>query len=127
MIRRNFLAAMAVAIGMLAAHTVIAGGPVPVPVRMKNVGSLAVSVNAASGSVPLSSLVSGARQIASNGITQFSVKPGAFSALAANPSSPLVVNKVRSFNTRTFKTIYLYASQDGTTATLVGAPGGVKF
>jgi hypothetical protein len=127
MIRRNILAAMAVAIGMLATHTVMAGGPVPVPVRMKNVGSLAVSVNAASGSVPLSSLVSGARQIASNGITQFSVKPGAFSALAANPSSPLVVNKVRSFNTRTFKTIYLYASQDGTTATLVGAPGGVKF
>jgi hypothetical protein len=34
---------------------------------------------------------------------------------------------VQSFDTRTFKTIYLYASQDGTTATLVGAPGGVKF
>jgi hypothetical protein len=125
MIRRNILAA--VAIGLVAAHTVIAGGPVPVPVRMKNVGSLAVSVNAVSGSVPLSSLTSGARQIASNGITQFVVNPGTFSALAARPSAPTVVNKVRTFETRTFKTIYLYASQDGTTATLVGAPGGVKF
>jgi hypothetical protein len=98
-----------------------------IPVRMKNVGSAAVGVNAVSGSATAAQLQSGAKAIAANGIAQFNVRKGAFTAVAANPSTPLTVNKVRSFDTRTFKTIYLYAQQDTTTATLVGAPGGVKF
>lgn len=98
-----------------------------IPVRMKNVGSAPVGVNALSGSATASQLISGARTIAANGISQFNVKAGAFSAIATNPSAAQTVNKVRNFDTRTFKTIYLYAQQDTTTATLVGAPGGVKF
>ena len=66
-------------------------------------------------------------QVAVNGITQFMVRKGVFTASAANPSALQTVNKVRQFDTRTFKTIYLYAQQDGTAATIVGAPGGVKF
>jgi hypothetical protein len=99
-----------------------------IPVRMKNVGSAPVGVNAVSGSgATAAQLQSGAKVIAANGIAQFSVRKGAFTAVAADPNAPLTVNKVRNFDTRTFKTIYLYAQQDTTTATLVGAPGGVKF
>ena len=65
--------------------------------------------------------------MAANGVAQFKVRTGAFTAVAADPNQPSVVNKVRSFNTRNFKTIYLYAQQDTTAATLTGAPGGVKF
>ncbi len=98
-----------------------------IPVRMKNVGPAPVAVNSVSGSASLSTLIAGARTVAANGIAQFSVRKGAFSSLAADPNNAQVTNKVRSFNTRTFKTIYLYAQQDTTAATLVGAPGGVKF
>jgi hypothetical protein len=98
-----------------------------VAVRMKNVGVAGVSVNALSGSATLSQIVGSAQTIGANGVAQFAVRSGAFTAVAADPSAPLVTNSVRSFNTRTFKTVYLYAQQDGTAATLVGAPGGVKF
>lgn len=98
-----------------------------IPVRMKNVGAAPVAVNSVSGAASVSSLISGARTVAANGIAQFNVRKGAFTSLAADPNNPQVTNKVRSFNTRTFKTIYLYAQQDTTAATLVGAPGGVKF
>jgi hypothetical protein len=103
------------------------GGSGNIPVRMKNVGSAPVAVNAVSGSATQSQLESGARTIAANGISQFNVRKGGFTAVAANPNAPQAVNKVRNFDTRNFKTIYLYAQQDTTTATLVGAPGGVKF
>lgn len=98
-----------------------------VAVRMKNVGQAPVAVNAVSGSVSLNQIVSSARTIGANGVAQFSVKSGAFTAVAASPSAPLAANKVASFNTRGFSTVYLYAQQDGQAATLVGAPGGVKF
>ncbi len=103
------------------------GGSGNIPVRMKNVGSAPVGVNAVSGSATQSQLQSGAKTIAANGIAQFKVRKGGFTAVAADPNAPLTVNKVRNFSTRNFKTIYLYAQQDTTTATLVGAPGGVKF
>jgi len=103
------------------------GSQSQIPVRIKNVGSAAVAVNAKSGSVALNTLVSSARTLAPNGIAGINVKSGSFTALAANPSAPQAVHKVRSFETRTFKTIYLYAQQDTTRATIVGAPGGVKF
>jgi hypothetical protein len=98
-----------------------------IAVRMKNVGAAPVAVNSVSGSASLSTLISGARTVAANGVSQFNVRKGAFSSLAADPNNPQATNKVRSFNTRSFKTIYLYAQQDTTAATLVGAPGGVKF
>lgn len=98
-----------------------------IPVRIKNIGAAPVAVNSQSGSVPLGTLVGSARTIAANGISEFMVNEGEFSALSADPNAPLAVNKERAFSTRTFKTIYLYAEQDMTAATLVGAPGGVKF
>lgn len=128
MIQRSIVAAVAVAIGLVMSHSAFAGGAgATIPVRLKNVGGQAVRVNVMSGNVSPSTLLSGGRQLATNGITQFMVKKGSFTAAAASPTVPQVVNKVRTFETRSFKTIYLYAQQDGTTATLVGAPGGVKF
>jgi hypothetical protein len=103
------------------------GGGANVPVRIKNVGVDPVGVNALSGSPTQSQLLNGARTIAANGVAQFRVRKGAFTAAAADPSAPQVTNNVRRFNTRNFKTIYLYAAQDTTMATMLGAPAGVKF
>jgi len=131
MIRKLFcvaaLASMALVAGPVLAGGGSGGSKGSVAVRMKNVGVAPVAVNALSGSTSLNQLVSSARTVGANGVAQFSVRAGAFTALAANPSSPLATNSVRSFNTRGFSTVYLYAQQDGTAATLVGAPGGVKF
>lgn len=125
MIHRSLLA---IIVTTAVAATAIAGGSGPtIPVRIKNVGRQAVSVNAASGVVSTSSMLAKSRQLAANGISQFMVRKGGFTASAANPAAAQVTNKVRQFDTRTFKTIYLYAQQDGTAATIVGAPGGVKF
>jgi hypothetical protein len=122
--------AMALAISCLLAVPAVAGGPSgtgSIPVRIKNVGSLPVGVSAKSGVVAPSDLLSSGRILSSNGVSQFQVKPGTFTAGAAKASTPNLVNKVRQFETRTFKTIYLQAQQDGRTATIVGAPSGVKF
>jgi hypothetical protein len=127
MIRRLLPAAAAFAVVVAISASVFAGGGTQIPIRMKNVGPAAVAVSAGGSTATESQLISSARTLAANGISQFMVPAGAFNALAANPSTPSTVNKMRNFNTRTFKTIYLYAQQDGTTATLVGAPGGVKF
>ena len=128
MIRRRLMIAVVIAVGMVLPLPAFADGSgATIPVRMKNVGRQSVGVNAMSGSTASSKLLTGGRNISPNAVAQFLVKRGVFTAAAAKPSSPRVVNKVQSFDTRTFKTIYLYASQDGTTATLVGAPGGVKF
>jgi hypothetical protein len=94
---------------------------------MKNVGSQPVAVNSLSGGASLQALINGARTVAANGVSQFRVRKGGFASLAADPNNPQAVNKTRSFSTRNFKTIYLYAAADATTATLRGAPGGVKF
>lgn len=126
-IQKTLLAVAIVAVAATLASPVIAGGGKSIPVRIKNVGVDPVGANALSGSASESQLLQGARVVAANGVTQFSVRTGGFTAVAADPDQPSVVNKVRSFNTRSFKTIYLYAQQDTETATLVGAPGGVKF
>lgn len=121
------LAAMASVAGPVLAGGGGGGSKGSVAVRMKNVGVAPVAVNALSGSVSLNQIVSSARTVSANGVAQFNVKSGAFTSVAANPSSPLSANAVRSFNTRGFSKVYLYAQQDGTAATLVGAPSGVKF
>jgi hypothetical protein len=133
MFRPTLVAAVA-AVALAVSVPVLAGGGGGggskggnIPVRMKNVGSQPVAVNSVSGSASLQTLIGGARTVAANGISQFNVKKGSFSSLAADPNNPQAVNKVRNFSTREFKTIYLYAQQDTTAATLVGAPGGVKF
>jgi hypothetical protein len=115
------------AVAVSASIPVLAGGGSNIPVRMKNVGVAPVAVNAKSGNATQQQLQQGARTVAANGIAQFNVKQGPFTAVAADPNNPQGVNKVRNFSTRTFKTIYLWAQQDATTATLVGAPAGVKF
>jgi hypothetical protein len=131
MIRKVFcvavLAAMASVAGPVLAGGGSGGSKGSVAVRMKNVGVAPVAVNALSGSASLNQIISSARTVGANGVAQFSVRSGAFTAVAASPSAPLSANSVRSFNTRGFSTVYLYAQQDGTAATLVGAPGGVKF
>ena len=129
MSHRSLLVAAAAAVAIACSVPVLAGGGAGgnIPVRMKNVGSQPVAVNSVTGSASLQSLINGARTLTANGISQFGVKKGSFSSLAADPNNPQAVNKTRSFSTRNFKTIYLYAQQDTTTATLVGAPGGVKF
>jgi hypothetical protein len=122
--------ACVVAILLVASATSFAGGggaKATVPVRMKNVGRKTVSVNAQSGLPADASLLNGRRNLAPNGVSQFMVRRGAFKAMAANPQAPTVVRKTQPFDTRSFKVFYLYALQDGTTATVVGAPGGVKF
>jgi hypothetical protein len=126
MTKYAFLAAAAVA---FSAAPVLAGGGSTgtIPVRIKNVGSLPVGVSALSGSASPEQLLNAARVVAPNGVTQFPVRAGAFTAAAADPNAPEVTNRIRDFSTRTFKTIYLQAQQDTTAATLVGAPGGVKF
>lgn len=116
--------ALACSVPVLAGETGTGGN---IPVRMKNVGSQPVAVNSVTGSASLQTLINGARTVAANGISQFNVKKGSFSSLAANPGNPQAVNKTRTFSTREFSVIYLYAQQDTATATLVGAPGGVKF
>jgi len=127
MIRRSLISAIAM-VAVVAASSAFAGGSGPtIPVRIKNVGKQSVAVNAASPARMGSGRLAKSRTIASNGITQFMVRPGTFTASAANPAALEAVNKVRQFETRSFKTIYLYAQQDGTAATIVGAPGGVKF
>lgn len=127
MIRSLASLAVLATIAAVSAPALAGGGGGTIPVRMKNVGVDPVAVNAVSGSATQEQLQSGARVIAANGIAQFKVRKGGFTAVAADPNAPLTVNKVRNFSTRNFKTIYLYAQQDTTTATLVGAPGGVKF
>jgi len=131
MIRKLFCVAVLAAVASASLPVVAGGGnggsKGGVAVRMKNVGVAPVAVNAVSGSSSVSQIVGSAQTIAANGVAAFSVRQGAFTAVAASPSAPLVANSVRSFNTRAFKTVYLYAQQDGSAATLVGAPGGVKF
>mgnify|MGYP006278227787 CR=1 FL=1 len=121
---------MALAVSCMLSVPAVAGGPGStgsIAVRIKNVGAQPVGVNAKSGVVAPADLISGGRVLASNGISQFQVKPGTFTAGAAKAGTPLLVNKVRQFSTNSFKTIYLQAQQDGKTATIVGAPAGVKF
>lgn len=129
MSHRSLLVAAVAAVALACSVPVLAGGGSAgnIPVRMKNVGSQPVAVNSVTGSASLQTLINGARTVAANGISQFNVKKGSFSSLAANPGNPQAVNKTRTFSTREFSVIYLYAQQDTATATLVGAPGGVKF
>jgi len=129
MMSRSIRMVMAAALVALVSTPAFAGGPGSagsIAVRMKNVGAQSVGVNAKSGVVAPGGMQSGGKVLAANGVAQFKVKPGTFTAGAGNPGN-LAVNKVRQFATRKFKTIYLEAQQDGATATLVGAPGGVKF
>jgi len=133
MIRRSFLPLAALlVVGAIAVPALAGGGgggsKGNVNVRIKNTGLDPVGVNAVSGSsASLESLLAGARTLAPNGITQFRVKPGTFTAAAADPDNAEGVNKVRTFQTRKHVVIYLYAEQDTTAATIVGAPAGVKF
>jgi hypothetical protein len=132
MIKKAVFSLAFIALAAMVAVPAVAGGggggsKGSVPVRIKNVGIDPVAVNAVSGSATTQQLFQGARVVSANGVTQFSVQSGPFTAVAADPDQPLVINRVRSFNTRSFKTIYLWAEQDTTAATLVGAPGGVKF
>lgn len=124
MIRNLFCVAVLAAVASVSVPVVAGGGSGgskgSVSVRIKNVGVAPVAVNAVSGSATLSQIINSAQTIAANGVATKSVRSGAFTAVAASPSAPLVANSVRSFNTRGFSTVYLYAQADGSAATLVG-------
>lgn len=129
MFKTSVFGVVALGIAVTIALPVFAGGTTSgnVAVRMKNVGVLPAGVSAVSGNATEQQLMNVAKVVAANGIAQFKVKAGTFTAAAADPNDFQGVNKIRSFQTRTHKTIYLWAQQDATTATLVGAPAGVKF
>jgi|688.fasta_scaffold50416_3 hypothetical protein len=133
MSQRRFLAAVAVAccatvVGSALAQAGGGGAKRSVPVRIKNVGQSSVMVNAASGAgLSAAALKPGAKTVSRNGVAQFLVRPGAFTAVAAKPGNYNGVNSVRGFNTGNFKTYYLQAQATTTAASIVGAPPGVKF
>jgi len=133
MIRRNVFAAVAVAccvavVGSAFAQAGGGGAKATVPVRIKNVGQSSVRVNAASGAgLSAAALKSGSKTVSRNGVAQFLVRKGNFTAVAANPSNYNGVNSVRGFSTGNFKTYYLQAQATNTAASIVGAPPGVKF
>ncbi|RLS75579.1 MAG: hypothetical protein DWI03_11280 [Planctomycetota bacterium] len=132
MIRRNVFAAVAVACCVAVVGSAFAqaggGAKATVPVRIKNVGQSSVRVNAASGAgLSAAALKSGSKTVSRNGVAQFLVRKGNFTAVAANPSNYNGVNSVRGFSTGNFKTYYLQAQATNTAASIVGAPPGVKF
>jgi hypothetical protein len=129
MVKTSAFVATVFGVATLLAVPVLAGGGGGgnVAVRMKNVGVLPAGVSSVSGNATQQQLINAAKVVAANGIAQFKVNAGTFTAAAADPNDFQGVNKIRTFQTRTHKTIYLWAQQDATTATLVGAPAGVKF
>lgn len=134
MICRNVFAALSVTCCVAVVGSAFAqaggsgGAKATVPVRIKNVGRSSVMVNAASGaSLSAAALKSGSKTVSSNGVAQFLVRKGAFTAVAAKPGQYNTVNSVRGFNTGNFKTYYLQAQATSTAASIVGAPPGVKF
>lgn len=104
------------------------GAKASVPVRIKNVGRSNVRVNAASGAgLTAADLKPGFKTLSRNGVAQFLVRKGDFTAVAGRPGFYDTINSVRGFNTGNFKTYYLRAQASTTAASIVGAPPGVKF
>jgi hypothetical protein len=134
MIRRHVFAAVAVVCCVAVVGSAFAqaggsgGAKATVAVRIKNVGRSSVMVNAASGAgLSAAALKPGSRTVARNGVSQFLVRKGAFTAVAASPGRYNTVNNVRGFDSGNFKIYYLQAQASTTAASILGAPAGVRF
>ena len=127
MIRSAFFA-MAVAAMVFSVDAALAGGRSGGSsksnnqyVRIKNNGSNTALVNAANGTVS----TSGARSLASNGVTQFNLKKSAGQAIAANTSGITSPVLAYSFPKSTY--VYLLAKADASAATITFSPAGKTF
>lgn len=91
-------------------------------VRIKNIGSLPVLVNAKNGGA---TGASGAKTVAQNGVAQFTLKRIGSQAWAADVSQTTTDTLDYSFPGSRF--VYLEAAADGTTSTVTYAPPGKTF
>ena len=126
---RSFSLALAVAALAFATDAAFAGGRSSgssksnnQAVRIKNIGSAPVLVNAKTGAA---TGAAGAKTVNQNGVAQFNLKKAAGVAGATNaagtPSAPLNYNFPKS----TY--VYLQAQADADAATMTFAPAGTRF
>lgn len=97
-------------------------------VRIKNNGAESLYATVANGTSPATT---GAKAIAPNGVGVFFIKPGPYTVGVADASGNPVGASGQGGNvalkTVKSKVIYVLASQDGTAATVNGAPAGTRF
>lgn len=97
-------------------------------VRIKNNGTESMYATVANGSTPATT---GAKAIAPNGVGVFFIKPGPYTVGVADASGNPVGASGEGGNvalkTVKSKVIYVLAAQDGTAATINGAPAGTRF
>lgn len=97
-------------------------------VRVKNNGTEPLLATVANGSTPATT---GGKAIAPNGVGVFFVKPGPYTVGIADAAGTPVGASGEGANvalkTTKSKVIYVLAAQDGTSATINGAPAGTRF
>lgn len=126
MIRSAFLT-LAVAAMVVSANAALAGGgrggskSNNQNVRIKNIGSAPVIVNAANGEVS----AAGGKTVSNNGVAQFRIKKGAAQAIAANQSG--AESDPLDFNFPKSSVVYLTAQADANAATMTFANPGQTF
>jgi hypothetical protein len=90
-------------------------------VRIKNIGTQPVLVNAANGTVS----AAGAKQVGQNGVAQFRLKKVPSQAFASDVAQ--TVPQTLNYTFRDRQVVYLEAAADGTVTTLTFAPPGKLF
>ncbi len=134
---RRVLVAVAVAAMVFSMDAVHAGGTTPagrfgggVPqfVRIKNIGSAPVLVNAANGGLVGAA---GGKLLSQNAVAQFNLRNGPGIAMAANPAAVLglapVIGSALAYNFPNSKFVYLQATLNGNVPTIKFAPPGTIF
>lgn len=133
MIRRAFIALAVVAVAFSVSSTAYAGGnsggtKANYQVRIKNNGTESLYATVTNGTTPATT---GAKAIAPNAVGSFFIKPGPYTVGIADASGNPVGASGEGSNvalkTVKSKIIYVLAAQDGTSATINGAPGGTRF
>jgi len=128
---RSFSLALAVVALVFAADAAFAGGGSGGSsksknqfVRIKNIGSAPVLVNAKTGAA---AGAAGAKTVNQNGVAQFKTKRVASSAWASDTAqnAPVAAPLQYSFPKSVY--VYLLASTDGTTSTVTFSPPGKIF
>lgn len=128
MIRRSILA-LAIAALAFSADAALAGGGRggsskgnTQSVRIKNIGTQPVLVNAKNGSA---TGAAGAKTVSQNGVAQFRVKKVASQAFASDVSQ--TISDTLNYSFPRSQVVYLEALADGTSATVTFAPPGKLF
>jgi hypothetical protein len=134
MIRRAFIALAVVALAVSVSTPAFAGGgssggtKANYQVRIKNNGTESLYATVANGTTPATT---GAKAIAPNAVGSFFIKPGPYTVGIADAAGIPVGASGEGGNvalkTTKSKVIYVLASQDGTSATVNGAPAGTRF